>query len=164
MPARAITASAPPTAAPVSAALDVLSDAFEDVAAAAEVLPASALDEETSFFDVSAFELEASDFESAFEASVFDSPPSADTTPKSSVIESVPPLKAPSFSQPATSGQAFFVTSPVSSLTSSVGLICILIPPSGSSSNEVIELIESKTVVVPSSATNFASDILTSTG
>lgn len=115
MPARAITASAPPTAAPVSAALDVLSDAFEDAAAAAEVLFASALDEETSFFDVSAFELEASDFESAFEASVFDSPPSADATPKSSVIESVPPLKAPSFSQPATSGQAFFVTSPVSS-------------------------------------------------
>ena len=36
MPARAITASAPPTAAPVSAALDVLSDAFEDAAAAAE--------------------------------------------------------------------------------------------------------------------------------
>lgn len=66
MPARAITASAPPTAAPVSAALDVSSDAFEDVAAAAEVLPAPALDEETSFFDVSAFELEASDFESAF--------------------------------------------------------------------------------------------------
>lgn len=68
MPARAITASVPPTAAPVSAALDVLSDAFEDVAAAAEVLPASALDEETSFFDVSAFELEVSDFESAFES------------------------------------------------------------------------------------------------
>ena len=66
MPARAITASAPPTAAPVSAVLDVSSDAFEDVAAAAEVLPASALDEETSFFDVSAFELEASEFESAF--------------------------------------------------------------------------------------------------
>lgn len=66
MPARAITANAPPTAAPVSAALDVSSDAFEDVAAAAEVLPVSALDEETSFFDVSAFEFEVSDFESAF--------------------------------------------------------------------------------------------------
>mgnify|MGYP003221915551 CR=1 FL=1 len=88
MPARAITASAPPTTTPVSAALDVSSDAFEDAAAAAEVLLVSALDEETSFFDVSAFELEVSDFESAFEVSVFDSPPSAAATPKSSVIES----------------------------------------------------------------------------
>ena len=60
MPARAITASAPPTTTPVSAALDVSSDAFEDAAAAAEVLLISALDEETSFFDVSACDLRTS--------------------------------------------------------------------------------------------------------